>query len=113
MMAQMNTRAVIVDFGRRVRAYRLAARISQPELGRRARVGYKFIGQIERGVSNPSLETMALVADALGCTLTDLLQPEKSSAYVSLRADDVRRAQEALLVMASVLAPRKRPKRAN
>jgi DNA-binding XRE family transcriptional regulator len=35
-------------------------------------VSYKFIGQIERGQSNPSLITMALVADSLGCSLADL-----------------------------------------
>jgi transcriptional regulator with XRE-family HTH domain len=97
-------RAAVLGFGR-VRAHRLAAGMSQPELSRRSRVGPKFIGQIERGTSNRSLVTM-VVADALACSLTDLLQPEKSAAYVSLRVDDARRVQEAAAVITAVLAPR-------
>lgn len=70
----------------------------------------KFIGQIERGTSNPSLVTMSLVAGALGCSLIELLQTEKPStdAYVLLRLDDMRRAKEALAALTSVLAPRRR-----
>jgi transcriptional regulator with XRE-family HTH domain len=85
--------------------------MSQPALGRRSRVGTKFIGEIERGTSNPSLVTMALVADALDCSLTDLFQSEKSVTYVSMRADDARRVQDAAAVIASVLATRKRARR--
>jgi transcriptional regulator with XRE-family HTH domain len=94
-----------------VRARRLAAGLSQPELGRRARVTPKYIGEIERGTSNPSLVTMALVAGALGCGVVELLQPEKS-AYLLLRADDARLARDAAAVIASVLSPRKRARRA-
>jgi transcriptional regulator with XRE-family HTH domain len=114
-MTYMHTaRAAVLTFGRSVRACRLAAGISQVELGRRSRVTSKFIGEIERGTSNPSLETMLLVAHALKCDLAQLLQAERSSlAYVLLRADDVRRAQEAVAVMASVLARRKRSRRAS
>jgi transcriptional regulator with XRE-family HTH domain len=71
-------RALIASFGRRVRECRLAMGISQVELGRRSRVTSKFISEIERGTSNPSLETVLLVADALGRSLPDLLQAEKS-----------------------------------
>lgn len=100
-------RSTVQKFGRRVRACRIAAGLSQPELGRLARVTPKFIGEIERGSSNPSLVTMALVADALGCGLADLLQTEKGS-YVSMRSDDARRVHDAARVIASVLMPRKR-----
>lgn len=78
-------RSTVRSFGRRVRTYRVAAQMLQKELGRRARVSGKFIGEIERGESNPSLLTMALVADALNCTLVDLLatdRPRRASARV-------------------------------
>lgn len=78
----LHARAVIATFGHRVRANRRALGISQPELGRLARVTPKFIGQIERGESNPSLATMVLVADALGADLLDLLQAENSPPVI-------------------------------
>jgi transcriptional regulator with XRE-family HTH domain len=104
-------RSTVQKFGRRVRACRLAAGLSQPELGRLARVTPKFIGEIERGSSNPSLVTMALVANALGCGLVDLLHADKSAAYVSLSADNARRVHDAATIIASVLSPRKRARR--
>ena len=115
-----SARSTVRDFGLRVRAHRLSAGMSQLELARRSRVTTKFIGQIERGTSNPSLVTMVLVADALRCSLTDLLQsdvavprPNKTPAYISLRADDVWRVQHAAAVIASVLVlPRKGARRA-
>jgi hypothetical protein len=51
---------------------------------------------------------MVIVASALDCSLTDLLPGGKSFELdVSFRADDVRRVQEAVAVIAAVLTPRK------
>lgn len=101
-------RAAVLGFGRRVREHRLAAGLSQVDLGRRSHVTDKFIGQIERGESNPSLVTMMLVAGALECNLVDLLPIEKASdAYVAFRAEDVRRAQDALAVLGSIVTRHK------
>lgn len=99
------SRGVGLGFGRRVRERRLAAGLSQLELGRLSRVGPKLIGQIERGTCNPSLVMMALVA--LDCNLTELIPKKSTSDRVVLRADAVRRAQEALAVIGSVLNPRR------
>src|SRR5688572_15662257 len=105
------SRALILGFGRRVREHRLAAGISQTELGNRAHMRKKFIGEIERGTSNPSLESMALVATALDCAVSDLL-PAGNEYNVSIRTDDMRRAQEALAVLSSVLSTRRRARKA-
>lgn len=105
---KVRARAAVTGFGRRVRERRMAMGISQPELGKRSRVTAKFIGQIERGTSNPSLVTMALVAGALDCNLTDLLRPwSESEPYVSLTVENLKRAREALAVIGSMLAERK------
>lgn len=109
-----SARSTVLNFGFHVRAQRLAVGLSQQELGRRARVTANFIGKMERGTSNPSLVTMALVAAALGCSLAELLQadamartPHKSTQSVSLSADDMRRAQQAAAIIASVLTPKR------
>ena len=69
-----SARSAVQRFGRQVRAYRKAAGITQIELGRLSLVTSKYISEIELGTSNPSLMTMVLVADALGCQVADLLQ---------------------------------------
>ena len=56
-----------------VRAARLAAGISQEELAFRAGIDRTYASQIERAIANPSLGITCAVADALGCTLIDLL----------------------------------------
>jgi transcriptional regulator with XRE-family HTH domain len=97
-------RAVIIGFGRRVREHRLTAGMTQAELGRRSRVSLDFISHIERGTSNPSLETMVLVACALDCSVVDLLTPQNAEPHVTLGADAVRQAQEALDALRCVLS---------
>jgi transcriptional regulator with XRE-family HTH domain len=56
-----------------VRAARLAAGVSQEELAFRAGIDRTYASQIERAIANPSLGITCAVADALGCTLIDLL----------------------------------------
>jgi transcriptional regulator with XRE-family HTH domain len=101
-------RASILGFGCRVREQRLAAQLSQAELGRRSRVSLDFISCIERGTSNPSLETMVLVACAMDCSDVDLLAPTSADPYVTLGADAVRRAQAAVEELRLVLRTRQR-----
>lgn len=62
----------MVNFGKRVRELRRAAGLSQLELSRDSRMTARFIQEIEHGRSNPSLETIVLLADALGCSLGDM-----------------------------------------
>jgi transcriptional regulator with XRE-family HTH domain len=92
------TRAAILTLGRRLRTLRLAAKMSQQELARRSRVTAHFIGQIERAESNSSVASLALIAEALGCHLSDLFQRDTHApyAYVSIRVDEIGRAQRRL-----------------
>ena len=56
-----------------VKSARLAAGISQEELAFRAGIDRTYASQIERAIANPSLGITCAVADALGCTLIELL----------------------------------------
>lgn len=60
-------------FAANVRAARLAAGVSQEELAFKAGIDRTYASQIERAIANPSLGITCAVADALGCTLIDLL----------------------------------------
>lgn len=63
--------------GRRLRALRKLRDLTQEDLGERARVSGKFVGLIERGVGNPTLEVLARLADALRMPVWELLRFEE------------------------------------
>ena len=57
-----------VVFGAKLRAARLAAALSQTELAERIGSIQSYISRLERGLENPSLQMMAMLADAVGKT---------------------------------------------
>jgi transcriptional regulator with XRE-family HTH domain len=71
MSPLLRTRPALIDFGQQLRRIRTAAQMSQVELARRALMGEKFIRDMEHGRENPSLESMVLLADGLGCEMAD------------------------------------------
>ena len=73
-----------LEFGNRVREFRLAACRSQEEFAALANIDRSTYGKLERGLINPSLLTLSRVAVALGLTLSALLEG------VTLDADEIR-----------------------
>ena len=65
---------VRVRFGRRLRELRTKRKLSQEALSFEANLDRSYIGQVERGECNISLENMAKLAKALGTTLAELLR---------------------------------------
>jgi transcriptional regulator with XRE-family HTH domain len=63
--------------GKRIRRLREEKALSQQELGNRAEVNYKYIGEIERGRQNPSFNVLTKIAIALGVSLSDLMSFEQ------------------------------------
>ncbi len=63
--------------GGRIRELRKAAGITQEELGERASLNYKFIGELERGRVNVSLDSLVKLASALGVTPASFFAKEK------------------------------------
>ena len=63
---------LLVGLGRVIRDARGDSRISQEELGLRTGVHRNYIGGIERGERNPSVTTIATLADALDLQLSEL-----------------------------------------
>jgi transcriptional regulator with XRE-family HTH domain len=65
------------ELGQRIRELRKTAGITQEELGEKAELSYKFIGELERGQVNVSLDSIARIAQALGVKIGDLFSKEK------------------------------------
>lgn len=60
-------------FGNAVRAKRLCAGMSQDLLALMSDIDRSYIGRIERGEVNVTLEKVYCIAEALGCDIRDLL----------------------------------------
>jgi transcriptional regulator with XRE-family HTH domain len=52
-------------FGRRVRAIRKAARITQERIAEQAQINPKYLGELERGEKKPSFDALLALAKAL------------------------------------------------
>lgn len=61
--------------GRNVRAVRKARGMTQEELAERSGFSQQYISDLERGRRNPTIVSLYELAQALGSTPVDLLQP--------------------------------------
>lgn len=91
-------RALRVRFGRNLRRLRQARRLTQERLAARAEIDPKYLGAVERGQQNISLDRIEILARVLDVDAARLLQAEEARAEASLRravsdaADLLRRA---------------------
>src|SRR5579871_2194695 len=68
---------ITADFGRLLREYRLAARLTQEALAERAGLGVRSIQALERGESQPLQDTLRRLVAAL------VLTPEQRVPFVA------------------------------
>lgn len=54
------------DFGKRIRELRLAARLTQERLAAKADMDYKYLGGVERGERNITMDNAERIMRALG-----------------------------------------------
>ncbi len=76
MRKQENERVLL---GRRIRSLRKARGWTQEKLGMESGISYKFIGEIERGLQNPSFETLVKLANAIQVALPELFRFEQET----------------------------------
>jgi transcriptional regulator with XRE-family HTH domain len=62
------------QFGKHLRKLRLEQKLTQEELADKAGMHFTYIGQIERGIRNPSLINLYKMAKALGLSMSELLK---------------------------------------
>lgn len=67
------TRAAQKQVGRNIRARRHLTGESQERFALRAGVDRGFMGRIERGETNPTVGMLVVLAQALDCTVADLV----------------------------------------
>ncbi len=67
-------RAVYRRIGANIRAFRKAKGWTQDVLADKSGLHRAHIGEIERGDTNMTIQTLKILADALGVTLSDLVR---------------------------------------
>lgn len=68
--------------GERIRFYRKERGLSQEELAYRASLHNTYIGQLERGEKNATIESLAKVCAAMDITLAELFKDEVSQPKI-------------------------------
>lgn len=75
----MSQSPLSVAFGEVVRSQRKAALMTQEELAERAAIHPTYVGLVERGERNPSLDIAERIAIALGASLANLITLAETS----------------------------------
>jgi transcriptional regulator with XRE-family HTH domain len=66
-----------IKIGQRIRHFRQKLKMTQEQLGEKCGLNYKYVGEVERGAQNISIDTMSKIASALKVELADLIPREK------------------------------------
>ena len=86
--------------GRNIRALRKTKGWSQEVLGENADLSYKFVGEVERGTVNPSLDSLRKIANALNVEIAELFLTDK---ILALSGKDIADVKSAVNVINDVL----------
>lgn len=65
---------IVKILGKRIRNYRMQLDLSQEKLAEKASCHPTYIGQIERGEKNPTIESIEKITKALGISLSELFE---------------------------------------
>ena len=101
---------VLERVGRRIREARASAGLTQEQLAEKADLAVSYVGQIERGLRDPSLKALNSITDALGLDLFQVFAPDASddafatklTSIAATVADDKRK--DFLLAMIRIAA---------
>jgi transcriptional regulator with XRE-family HTH domain len=92
----MSNDSATVALAANLRRLRVAARVSLSELARATGVGKATLSAIENGRGNPTVETLAALAAALGVPVVDLLEVPAPAPVTVVRAGRGERVGEEL-----------------
>jgi transcriptional regulator with XRE-family HTH domain len=94
--------------GARIRQMRLTGRLTQEQLAERAGLSYKFVGEVERGTGNPTVDSLAALARAFGVDLTEFFRISDRTggppSPVELSEQDFNEIRDALSQVEQILA---------
>lgn len=88
--------------GDKIRQLRKLRGFTQEQLGEKSGLSYKFIGEVERGTVNPSLDSLISIAVALDVSIKDLF-PNEHDLIMGFTHDDLKTIRKAVKLLNSRL----------
>lgn len=86
------------NVGLQIRSLRKAKGLTQEELAEKADLSYKYIGELERGQVNVSIDSLQKIADALGKEI-DGFFPRSESPLSKLSPQDLQQIKHTLKLL--------------
>ncbi|MCM3650374.1 helix-turn-helix domain-containing protein [Metabacillus litoralis] len=77
-----------IDIGKKVEKYRTAKGLSSRELAKKAEITPSMLSQIERGLANPSIQTLKVLAKALDVPTFSFLLEETNTEDLVVRSNE-------------------------
>lgn len=77
-----------LEIGKKVKDLRLAAELTQEELGTRAQLTKGFISQIENDQTSISLDSLVDILDALGMSISEFFADDDANDRISFTRND-------------------------
>lgn len=113
----INLRGTAAIIGQRIRVYRKELKLSQEQLAEKCGLHPTYIGQLERGEKNASIETVGKISSALGVSMSVLFEKINETAesehslpldaYNLMQELDRSEQEELLGIMKAVIRYRK------
>lgn len=91
------------NVGLQIRGIRKARGLTQEELAEKADLSYKYIGELERGQVNVSLDSLQRIADALEREIGEFF-PQSESPLSKLSPQDLQQIKHTLKLLNKVFA---------
>lgn len=92
--------------GEKIRQLRKLRELTQEQLGEKAGISYKFIGEVERGTVNPSLDSLIKIAQALNTDVKELF-PSKNDLVTEFSHEELQTIKKAAKLLNSRLNVKK------
>lgn len=91
------------NVGLQIRSVRKANGLTQEELAEKAELSYKYIGELERGQVNVSIDSLQKIADALEREIGEFF-PLPESPLSKLSPQDLQQIKHTLKILNKVFA---------
>jgi transcriptional regulator with XRE-family HTH domain len=88
--------------GEKIRQLRKLRELTQEQLGERAGISYKFIGEVERGTVNPSLDSLIGISQALDVNVKELF-PSENDLVTEFSHEELQTIKKAVKLLNSRL----------
>ncbi|QZN77678.1 helix-turn-helix domain-containing protein [Paenibacillus sp. DR312] len=92
---------IFLRVGKKIRLYRKANKLTQEDLGELLQIDYSYLGRIERGEVNITIETLSKIANALNIASSQLLEDDKQHVKDKAKMDTLEKIDTTLLSLSN------------